>query len=127
MIAIGNSGERGLLAAAEAGLRAQSPLARAMAVWAVGRLASAEEIDDLARRFASQESEAAVVEEWNCLLAAPAGPGPAGRTDAGRERKVRGATLQCVVALLGFEPELLDLVFKLQLLALQFVELQIVG
>jgi epoxyqueuosine reductase len=78
MIAIGNSGERGLLAAAEAGLRAQSPLARAMAVWAVGRLASAEEIDDLARRFASQESEAAVVEEWNCLLVAPAGPEPRG-------------------------------------------------
>ena len=86
MIAIGNSGDRSLMAAAERGLQAESPLVRAMAIWALGRLADAEEMKSLSRRFASKEGDAAVVEEWRVITAAPAGlVSPAGRTDAIRD------------------------------------------
>jgi epoxyqueuosine reductase len=73
MIAIGNSGDASLVAAAGRGLASESPLVRAAAVWAVGRLAGSAEITSLGRRFASQERDAAVSEEWIIALAAPAG------------------------------------------------------
>jgi epoxyqueuosine reductase len=72
MIAIGNSGDRSLIAAARRGIEADSPLVRAMAVWALGRLATTEETNDLAQRFTSQERDAAVLEEWKMALAVPA-------------------------------------------------------
>ena len=72
MIAIGNSGDAELAAAAEQGLQAESPLVRAMAVWALGRLVSAEKMKTLAARFASLESDRETLEEWRAFLAAPA-------------------------------------------------------
>ena len=71
MIAIGNSGDRSLIAAARSGIKADSPLVRAMAVWALGRLATAQEIKTLARRFAAEERDALVLEEWKTTLAVP--------------------------------------------------------
>jgi len=72
MIAIGNSGDRSLIAAARSGIETDSPLVRAMAVWAFGRLASATKIHAAALRFAPEERDAAVLEEWKTALAVPA-------------------------------------------------------
>jgi epoxyqueuosine reductase len=72
MIAIGNSGDRSLIAAARSGIETDSPLVRAMAVWAFGRLASATKIHAAALRFAPEERDAAVLEEWKKALAVPA-------------------------------------------------------
>ena len=72
MIAIGNSGDRSLIATARSGIETDSPLVRAMAVWAFGRLASAAEIHAAALRFAPEERDAAVLEEWKTALAVPA-------------------------------------------------------
>jgi hypothetical protein len=43
-----------------------------MAVWAFGRLASAAKIHAAALRFAPEERDAAVLEEWKTALAVPA-------------------------------------------------------
>ena len=72
MIAIGNSGDRSLIAAARNGIEADSPLVRAMAVWAFGRLAAAAEVKAAALQFAPEERDAAVLEEWKIALAVPA-------------------------------------------------------
>jgi len=71
MIAIGNSGDPALIGAARAGLLARSPLARAMAVWALARLCPAEEFSDLAREYAEAEPDAAVAREWRAPFAGP--------------------------------------------------------
>jgi epoxyqueuosine reductase len=63
MIAIGNSGDAGLAGRAEAGLRDTSPLVRAMAVWALGRLAS-ESLKSFRQRILPEEKDAAVRAEW---------------------------------------------------------------
>ena len=72
MIAIGNSGDPALIGAARAELDAQSPLVRAMAVWALARLCPAEDFSALARRYAAAEPDAAVAREWRTPPAAPA-------------------------------------------------------
>jgi epoxyqueuosine reductase len=72
LIAIGNSGDRSLIAAARKGIEADSPLVRAMAVWALGRLATAEDVKAAALRFAPEERDATVLEEWKTALSAPA-------------------------------------------------------
>jgi epoxyqueuosine reductase len=72
MIAIGNSGDRSLTAAALRGIEAGSPLIRAMAVWALGRVAPATEMKTAALRFAPEERDATVREEWKTALAVPA-------------------------------------------------------
>ncbi len=72
MIAIGNSGDRSLIAAARRGIESESPLVRAMAVWAFGRLAAPADVKAVALRFASEERDAAVMEEWKITLSVPA-------------------------------------------------------
>ena len=72
MIAIGNSGDRSLIAALPSAIEADSPLVRAMAVWAFGRLATAAEIQATGLRFAPEERDAAVLEEWKTAFAVPA-------------------------------------------------------
>ena len=72
MIAIGNSGDRTLIDAARRGLVAQSATARAMAVWALARLCTAEEFSALAQRYAAMELDAEAACEWRLGLAAPA-------------------------------------------------------
>lgn len=69
LIAIGNSGLAPLAAAARARLADPSPLVRGAAVWAISRLAPAEEVRALARRHLPQETDASVREEWRSALA----------------------------------------------------------
>jgi len=74
MIAIGNSGDRSLIAAVLSAIEADSPLVRAMAVWAFGRLAAPADVKAAAQRFAPEERDAGVLEEWKTALAVPAEP-----------------------------------------------------
>ncbi len=64
LIAAGNSGERALLPAIRAHLGDASPLVRAMAVWALGRIGTRDEIEAGAAWWLAQEQDAAVREEW---------------------------------------------------------------
>lgn len=64
LIAIGNSGEAALAPAAEALLRDNSPLVRAMAVWALARLLDEAAFARLKSAYAPREQDAAVRQEW---------------------------------------------------------------
>ena len=68
LVAIGNSGEPGLLPVAEARLEDPSSLVRGAAVWALSRLAPVECFEALRRRFAPRESDRSVIEEWDAGL-----------------------------------------------------------
>lgn len=69
LIAIGNSGRPALAAHAEALLRDGSPLVRAMAVWALGRL-KPESARGLAATHLAQETDAQVRQEWAEIMEA---------------------------------------------------------
>jgi epoxyqueuosine reductase len=64
LIAIGNSGEPGLLPAARRHLADPSPLVRAMAVWAASRLADAADLAALRAAHLPGETDEAVRAEW---------------------------------------------------------------
>ena len=64
LIACGNSGDIALLPAIIALLADASPLVRAMAVWAASRLASPAELERLRARYAGQEPDTVVSNEW---------------------------------------------------------------
>jgi epoxyqueuosine reductase len=64
LIAIGNSGDGSLAPAAEARLGDESPLVRAMAVWALKRLLDRDEFSQLRTRSAGKEGDPAVAAEW---------------------------------------------------------------
>jgi epoxyqueuosine reductase len=64
LIAIGNSREPGLAPAAQARLSDESPLVRAMAVWALSKLLSREDFAALADRYANGEKDFDVAQEW---------------------------------------------------------------
>jgi epoxyqueuosine reductase len=64
LIAIGNSGEPTLRPSAEALLGDASPLVRAMAVWALRRLADAARIDEMRHRHLPAEADEGVRAEW---------------------------------------------------------------
>ncbi|HZS83845.1 MAG TPA: tRNA epoxyqueuosine(34) reductase QueG [Stellaceae bacterium] len=64
LIAIGNSGEKALLPCVEERLADPSPLVRAMAVWALSRLADRETWRRAVARHRPGEADAAVREEW---------------------------------------------------------------
>ena len=64
MIAIGNSKKPELAAAAEARLDDASPLVRGAAVWALGRLVSADSFARLRARCSDSETDADVRAEW---------------------------------------------------------------
>jgi epoxyqueuosine reductase len=63
LIAIGNSGNQDLLPVAIDLLRDDSPLVRAMAVWAVGRLADRPTTERLAHQYRDDPDDA-VRDEW---------------------------------------------------------------
>ncbi|WP_425284371.1 tRNA epoxyqueuosine(34) reductase QueG [Methylocapsa palsarum] len=74
LIAAGNSGESSLIEPVADKLAAASPLVRAMAVWALGRLVSPERLREWARAQRAQrarEQDGAVAAEWSLAL----GPG----------------------------------------------------
>jgi epoxyqueuosine reductase len=64
LIAIGNSGDAALAEIARARLGDPSPLVRAMAVWALGRLLEPEEMSRCAEQHAPGEPDEAVATEW---------------------------------------------------------------
>jgi epoxyqueuosine reductase len=64
LIAIGNSGEPALAEIAKARLTDPSPLVRAMAVWALGRLLEPAALAHLAKEHAPAEQDDAVAREW---------------------------------------------------------------
>jgi epoxyqueuosine reductase len=70
LIAIGNSGDRGLAGAARARLDDAAPVVRAMAVWALGRLLPARDFAALAARHLAGESDAGVRAEWRAEASA---------------------------------------------------------
>ena len=67
LIAIGNSGDAGLAEIARARLADPSPLVRAMAVWALGRLLDPAALARCARQHAPGEPDEAVASEWRSL------------------------------------------------------------
>lgn len=64
LIAIGNSGDQSLRASAEALLNDPAAIVRAMAVWALSQLVSTAEMNRLREQFSSDESDLAVLCEW---------------------------------------------------------------
>ncbi len=71
LIAIGNSREAVLTADAERLLGDPAPLVRAMAVWALSKLAESQHFAALAAMRAPQETDTDVREEWNTPPARP--------------------------------------------------------
>ncbi len=69
LIAIGNAGKADLVPVAEDRLTDVSPLVRAMAVWALARLAERERMRTLAGRYLAAEDDPAVRGEWHEALA----------------------------------------------------------
>ena len=65
LIAIGNSHRRDLLESAVRLLRDPSPLVRAMAIWAVREIAAWDEFKRLRPAHMAQETDTAVIAEWN--------------------------------------------------------------
>ena len=64
MIAIGNSGDGGLVPSAQGALTDTSPLVRGAAVWALSRLLPKADFQSLAARHAAGEPDADVRAEW---------------------------------------------------------------
>jgi epoxyqueuosine reductase len=71
MIAIGNSNDRALAAAAVERLDDEAPLVRGAAIWALARLVSRAEFSSLAAAGLQTEREVTVAHEWRAALAAP--------------------------------------------------------
>jgi epoxyqueuosine reductase len=69
LIAIGNAGDPTLIPAALARLGDDSPLVRAMAIWALSRLLPAADFARLAADHAGAEDDPEVSEEWHAALA----------------------------------------------------------
>jgi epoxyqueuosine reductase len=67
LIAIGNSGDADLLPSVEALLGDAAPLVRAMAVWALGRLADAPRFASLRTQYLPDEADEAVRAEWRAV------------------------------------------------------------
>ena len=71
LIAIGNSGEPALARVAQARLTDGSPLVRAMAVWALGRLADAASYARARAAHARHETDTQVLTEWAAIAPVP--------------------------------------------------------
>jgi len=71
LIAIGNSGEPTLARVAQARLTDASPLVRAMAVWALVRLADAASYARAREAHAPHEMDAQVLAEWSAIAPVP--------------------------------------------------------
>jgi len=64
LIAIGNGGEASLRPLVVERLNHESPLVRAMAVWAAARLCDDETFEALVKTYASSETDLDVRAEW---------------------------------------------------------------
>jgi epoxyqueuosine reductase len=68
LIAAGNSGDPGMIEPVVGKLASASPLVRAMAVWALGRLAPRERLRALAQIWRTREQDPDVAAEWTSAL-----------------------------------------------------------
>lgn len=68
LIAIGNSGDRTLLPLVRQRLADPDPLIRGAAVWALGRVATPQEISTGALEFSIHEGDHSVQAEWNAVV-----------------------------------------------------------
>ncbi|MEL0113284.1 MAG: HEAT repeat domain-containing protein, partial [Rickettsiales bacterium] len=64
LIAAGNSGDAALSPDIKPLLDDPSPLVRAMAVWALGRLLERDEFNELSQQYEATETDATVRAEW---------------------------------------------------------------
>ena len=67
MIALGNSGDAALADVAERRLRDESPLVRAMAVWALARLAPRARFEQCKAQHLPQENDPEIRAEWRAI------------------------------------------------------------
>ena len=73
LIAAGNSGDLALAGPVAEKLKSPSALVRAMAVWALGRLVSPDDLAEFERRYLPGEADEMVEAEWAAAMgAAPA-------------------------------------------------------
>ena len=70
LVAIGNSGDPSLAAAAAARLDDNEPLVRGAAVWALSRLLASEDFVQIGKARAQNEHDQSVAEEWRFALGA---------------------------------------------------------
>ena len=77
MIAIGNSGDRGLVDVAREKISASEPIVRGAAVWALARLAP-DEASALAAGALAREGDQTVREEWEAAVAEVGDPSALG-------------------------------------------------
>lgn len=68
LIAIGNSADRAYIPQVEGRLGDNSVLVRAAAVWALSRIADANEFRSLAERYRGREQDSDVLDEWRLAL-----------------------------------------------------------
>ena len=71
LIAVGNSNDCALAAAAIERLDDDAPLVRGAAIWALARLSWREEFSAFAAAGVGKETDASVIEEWRMALATP--------------------------------------------------------
>lgn len=90
LIAAGNSGDATLGPLAAEQLKAASPLVRAMAVWALGRLVSPARLAELALLWRSCEQDPEVAAEWAAAIEAPTSAGAPMAQGAGAPRLKEG-------------------------------------
>jgi epoxyqueuosine reductase len=76
LIAAGNSADTDLIDPISDKLAEASPLVRAMAVWALGRLAPGERLRELALAWRAREQDGAVAAEWTSALGSEEGARP---------------------------------------------------
>jgi epoxyqueuosine reductase len=69
LVAVGNSGDRSLIAPALRLLQDPAPLVRGCAVWALSRLCTADEWSSLAAIHAPAETDGQVLAEWRAISA----------------------------------------------------------
>jgi epoxyqueuosine reductase len=69
LVAVGNSGDRSLIAPAMRLLKDPAPLVRGCAVWALSRLCSSDEWASLAAVHAAVETDEQVLAEWRAVSA----------------------------------------------------------
>jgi epoxyqueuosine reductase len=71
LIAAGNSGDPSLASLVEEKLLSPAPLVRAMAVWALSRLAGRDRLAEIEGRWRANETDAMVLAEWAGASTAP--------------------------------------------------------
>ncbi|MEM9706144.1 MAG: tRNA epoxyqueuosine(34) reductase QueG [Pseudomonadota bacterium] len=79
LIAIGNSGASELVETVLARLNDEAPIVRGAAVWALAQIAPADQVKEVAKRYAGREQDPTVKEEWGYAVQEGVARSPAGQ------------------------------------------------